>query len=222
MKYEYKPYNYSPTDDEIIEDLQKVSTSFDLSKLTMQEYDEHGSFNTSTIIRRFGSWNNALLKAKIEITQQFWEEEQLFENLENVWRKNGSQPRRRDMDNKELSYISSGSYTRKYGRWSNALREFIDYINQDDDNQTNELIITNAHHTEHSHCTKRDVNLRLRFKVLQRDNFKCCMCGAAPAKDPAVELHIDHIIPWSKGGETTIDNLQTLCSKCNLGKSDLL
>ena len=72
------------------------------------------------------------------------------------------------------------------------------------------------------HITNRDVNLRLRFKVLQRDNFKCCICGASPAKNSDVELHVDHIIPWSKGGETVIENLQTLCSKCNLGKSDLL
>ena len=61
---------------------------------------------------------------------------------------------------------------------------------------------------------------KLRYKVLKRDNFKCCACGASPAKDPSVELHIDHIVPWSKGGETTFDNLQTLCSRCNLGKSD--
>lgn len=70
------------------------------------------------------------------------------------------------------------------------------------------------------HKTKREIGLQLRFKVFKRDNFKCCLCGASPAKDPTVELHVDHIIPWSKGGETTIDNLQTLCSKCNIGKSD--
>ena len=66
----------------------------------------------------------------------------------------------------------------------------------------------------------RVISSRLRYKVMKRDSFKCCACGASPAKDPAVELHIDHIIPWSKGGETRLENLQTLCSRCNLGKSD--
>lgn len=70
--------------------------------------------------------------------------------------------------------------------------------------------------------TARAISDKLRYQVLKRDNFKCCACGASPAKDPAVELHIDHIIPWSRGGETTPENLQTLCSRCNLGKSDLL
>ena len=57
---------------------------------------------------------------------------------------------------------------------------------------------------------------------MHRDNFKCCKCGKSPAKDPSVELHVDHIIPWAKGGETVLENLQTLCSDCNLGKSDLI
>ena len=71
--------------------------------------------------------------------------------------------------------------------------------------------------------TKRSTRVisdKLRYRVLKRDNFKCCACGASPAKDPAVELHIDHVVPWSKGGETSFDNLQTLCSRCNIGKSD--
>ena len=71
-------------------------------------------------------------------------------------------------------------------------------------------------------CKSRVISDKLRYQVLKRDNFKCCACGASPAKNPAVELHIDHILPWSKGGETTLENLQTLCSKCNIGKSDSL
>ena len=69
--------------------------------------------------------------------------------------------------------------------------------------------------------TKRDINLRLRFLVMKRDNFKCVVCGRSPAKDPEIELHIDHIIAWANGGETVFENLQTLCSLCNIGKSDL-
>ncbi|RKX24889.1 MAG: hypothetical protein DRP45_07160 [Candidatus Zixiibacteriota bacterium] len=34
-------------------------------------------------------------------------------------------------------------------------------------------------------------------------------------------MEVDHKIPWSKGGETIEENLQTLCSECNQGKSNL-
>ena len=74
---------------------------------------------------------------------------------------------------------------------------------------------------QYIHKTKRDIPVSLRYQILKRDNFKCCMCGASPATDSTIILHIDHIKPWSKGGETTLENLQTLCSKCNLGKSNL-
>lgn len=66
----------------------------------------------------------------------------------------------------------------------------------------------------------RTISVGLRYQILKRDNFKCRICGASPAKDSSVELHIDHIIPYSKGGKTTDDNLQTLCAACNLGKSN--
>ncbi len=74
--------------------------------------------------------------------------------------------------------------------------------------------------TNDANKSTRVISNKLRYKVLKRDNFKCCACGASPAKDPSVELHIDHITPWSKGGETTFENLQILCSRCNIGKGD--
>ena len=56
-------------------------------------------------------------------------------------------------------------------------------------------------------------------QIKKRDNYTCQLCGKYMPDE--IGLHIDHIIPWSKGGETTMENLQTLCSKCNLGKSNL-
>jgi len=32
---------------------------------------------------------------------------------------------------------------------------------------------------------------------------------------------VDHKKAWANGGETVLENLETLCSKCNIGKSDL-
>ena len=66
----------------------------------------------------------------------------------------------------------------------------------------------------------RNVPLILRLKVLQRDNFRCVFCGKSPATDLGTKLHIDHIFPFSKGGKSILENLQTLCEECNLGKSD--
>jgi 5-methylcytosine-specific restriction endonuclease McrA/predicted RNA-binding Zn-ribbon protein involved in translation (DUF1610 family) len=59
----------------------------------------------------------------------------------------------------------------------------------------------------------------LRYQVLKRDNSRCTRCGATPQTD-GVSLHVDHIVPVSKGGKTELDNLQTLCAPCNLGKSN--
>ena len=58
----------------------------------------------------------------------------------------------------------------------------------------------------------------LRYDILKRDNFRCQICGHS-AQD-GVRLHVDHIIPVSKGGKTTPSNLRTLCERCNLGKSN--
>ena len=81
------------------------------------------------------------------------------------------------------------------------------------------ILITKNTYIQHK--TSRNVNLRLRFLVMKRDNFKCQKCGRSPSRDPKIILHVDHILPYSKGGETILDNLQTLCSTCNLGKSNL-
>ena len=60
----------------------------------------------------------------------------------------------------------------------------------------------------------------LRYDILKRDGFRCQICGSS-AQD-GVKLHVDHIIPVAKGGQTIASNLRTLCDRCNMGKSDKL
>ncbi len=66
---------------------------------------------------------------------------------------------------------------------------------------------------------RRMVDKRLRYEVMKRDGFQCQLCGRTRAD--GVILHVDHIIPVSKGGKSTMDNLRTLCADCNLGKGAL-
>ena len=58
----------------------------------------------------------------------------------------------------------------------------------------------------------------LRYTVLRRDGFRCQICGATQAD--GVKLHVDHIVPISKGGKTELSNFRTLCEQCNLGKGN--
>lgn len=58
---------------------------------------------------------------------------------------------------------------------------------------------------------------KLRFDVFMRDGFKCRYCGRSP---PAVELHVDHVVPISKGGTDNLSNMAASCAECNCGKRD--
>lgn len=66
--------------------------------------------------------------------------------------------------------------------------------------------------------SKRTIPLTYRYIVFKRDKYKCVACGRSP-KD-GVKLHIDHKTPFSLGGTTVLNNLQTLCEECNISKSN--
>lgn len=60
----------------------------------------------------------------------------------------------------------------------------------------------------------------LRNSIKERDNHTCQMCSVSVEDQSLLLLEVDHIIPVSKGGLSTPDNLQTLCWKCNRTKSN--
>lgn len=116
-----------------------------------------------------------------------------------------------------ISKYSLGTYEHRFNSWNNSLIEFINYVNKADESEIGNIIKRGEIKTKK---TPRNINWRLRAQILIRDSCICKMCGASPAKDPSVTLHVDHIVPYSKSGETIPENLQTLCHICNIGKSN--
>lgn len=228
MKFELKKYNRGTpkdyrniTDDELINDLRSVANKLQKDSVTHNEYDQQGKFNSHIFGRRFGGWLNALEKAGLQKTRNYnITEEEAFQNLENIWIKLGRQPKREELY-APLSKFSGSFYEYRFGTWQKALEKFVAYINNEESTSSEEAIKNLEIEPSTQHKTTRGVNERLRFIIMRRDNFKCKNCGRSPATDPTIILHVDHVEAWANGGETVLENLQTLCSKCNIGKSDL-
>lgn len=236
-----KPRYKGVTRDELLIDLRRVAGEFGQKTVTSTDYGAVGLYNRDSFRREFGSWNKALEAADLLPTgfHRNIDKTELFANIEHLWIAKGRQPTVSDLQG-NLSEYGPKAYFRVFGSWANALRTFAEYINHNDladrgpscfsektdsENASDSTITTDRMalgNDSVKHQTVRTIGDRLRFKVLLRDNFKCRICGASPATDPTVVLHGDHVFPWSEGGETTIDNLQTLCSKCNYGKSNLI
>jgi hypothetical protein len=201
------------SDTELLEDLASVARSLGSVKVNLRQYDNFGKYSHTTISRRFGSWNKALQLAGLSTSNELnLSDEVLFENILILWQHFGRQPRRSNLAHPP-STISQSPYNRRFGSWVSALDAFVQFANSiGTEPPTSQSVETRR--------TGRDPSLRLRWQVLQRDRFCCCSCGASPALKPGVELHVDHVIAWSNGGETVLENLQTLCSVCNYGKSN--
>jgi len=217
--YSVKRFNqYS--DDELLDTAKQLAEESGSVFLSGRTYQKETGISPTTIENRFGSWaafcEKADLKPRITFDNAA---ETLFKNLDEVWEKLGRQPRAKEMK-QPLSAISYARYQRKFGDWYKACLEFLAWKSGASVEEIEQEAKTPLLQRAREHKTARSISLSLRYEVLRRDNFKCVRCGQTPASNPGVELHIDHKQPYSKGGETVLENLQVLCSECNLGKSN--
>ncbi|GMX58911.1 MAG: hypothetical protein MCSN_5650 [Candidatus Microsyncoccus archaeolyticus] len=222
MKFELEEFHRNTPEKEFISDVKRVAKKIKKDSVTMDEYREYGKYAVSTLTRRLGSWFQILEKADMSAnrTPMNLSEEELFKNLEEVWVKLGKQPKYTEMQ-KPLSKYSAPTYANRFGTWRKALEKFVAFINNEENISSEEAIKDIKAEPITKHKTTRNINWRLRFIVMRRDNFKCKKCGRSPATNPKIILHVDHKKAWANGGETILENLETLCSKCNIGKSNL-
>ena len=216
MQFELSHDRRDISDEDLLSDLRRVASENSEQQVKQRTYKDHGKYGVTTVIRRFGSWNAAVAAAGLETTvERNVPDEKLFLALYDLWVSLGRQPSYSEVQ-KPACLFHVATYERRFGSWRQALEAFVSYANAEDMAAPTATEIAGTVLRRSSRCP----DLRLRFKVLQRDHFRCCACGASPSVTPGVVLEVDHIKPWSKGGETVIENLQTLCFSCNQGKTN--
>jgi Homing endonuclease associated repeat/HNH endonuclease len=200
---------------DLLADLRRVGRLLNHDNtVTKRVYQREGKYAAVTFQKRFGSWRSALNAAGFETgSTDKISDDLLFDNLRECWMRLGRQPRKRETM-PPASQFTHNPYVRRFGSWLNAMKSFCEIVDGSKSNATETP-------KEAARRGPKDPSLRLRFRVMRRDHFRCVICGRSPATDPSVLLHIDHIIAWSRGGVTEDSNLRTLCSHCNLGKSNL-
>jgi hypothetical protein len=225
-----KTRNLAVSREECVSDLQAVASRLGKNAVTVDEYVESGKYSAGPFVRHFGSWLDALDAAGLQRTRTLGvTNEEYFENLEEMWVSLGRQPRYAEVQ-KPFSRYCSGAYEGRFGSWRKALEAFVAYVNEGSREAETSAVAPSDNPPDTAATapqpasrpkTSRAISWRLRFLVFRRDDFKCRACGDSPALHPGLVLHADHVVPWSNGGETVLDNLQTLCEQCNIGKSDL-
>ena len=213
-------------DGAMLEEIRRVARIVGRTDIVADDLRQHASVGVDAIRNRFGSLKAALRAADLVETAhgRRYTDDECFENLLRVWTHYGRPPMHKEM-NLSPSEVGPKAYTARWGTWNKALHAFVERVNADlEENPTtptvgvSETVRTRPPKKAVDEQDRREIRLGLRYTVLKRDNFKCVLCGTSPALTSGIQLHVDHILPFSKGGRTEIANLQTLCEGCNLGK----
>lgn len=210
---------------ELLADLKRIATADGRASVTRGEYDKSGQFGATTVLRKLGSWNDALIQAGLAVNnRQNIPTDELLENIASVWTAIGRQPFGRELNDRTTgSKFSLGTYEARFGSWNKALIAFSDHLSMGQASSDVEEDVEQAVSAGQAIVrSPRGASWRLRATVLIRDACTCRMCGVSPARNPGTVLHVDHVIPWSKGGATVEENLRTLCDRCNIGRSNVL
>ena len=218
------------SDEALINDVKRVAEKLGVETITSSQYAEMGIVSFWTITNRLGAWEEILSKAGLKSTgyKTNISDIDLLNEIERIWITLGKQPTTDDMK-KGVSKYNLCTFTRRFGGWRKALEEFVKYINgavvykeidKKDSPQENSIKPSTNNVKLKSRKTSREPSNRLKVQVLMRDGNRCRLCGVE-CNDGLHNIHFDHIIPWSKGGETVLENLQVLCSDCNLAKGNI-
>jgi hypothetical protein len=216
------------SDAELLDEMRRVFQLSGRAELTKDSFNDLSVTRYDVIRERFKHWNRALKTAGIPVANlgRRYTDEECFENIAQLWTHYGRQPHHAELK-APPSTVGPKAYVRRWGNWRKALNAFVEWANADEEESPPSLVIAPPSpvlaadpplEAAIPREDRHDIPLRLRWKVLMRDRFRCKACGRSPANELGIELHVDHIHAWADGGKTVLENLQALCQNCNLGK----
>jgi len=217
------------TKEQIIEEMKRVAAKLNVGTLTVAQFTKEAAIGPAAGRTRFGGWPQALRAAGLEPVNhgRRYSDQECFENLLRVWTHHGRPPRYQEM-NSAPSSVGGKAFVVRWGTWNRAIHAFAEHVESEAGAPgfaEPDTIQTGPAPSPVSRLKpedRREPSVGLRYCVLSRDRFQCVSCGRSPAHDAGCELHVDHVVPFSKGGKTTFENLRALCEKCNLGKGNAL
>jgi len=135
MTYEIKRLSdYS--EESLLNELRRVAKMLNKNTLTKDDFDQYGRACAAEIQRKFGSWNNGLKKAGLDIQYvRNIPAVELLAEIERVWNQLGRQPKREEIE--RLGKFSRGPYERHFGSWAKAIEEFVRW--KDNGEKANDL-----------------------------------------------------------------------------------
>ena len=210
---------------EVLGMLSELAGRLGMSELTSAHIEKHLPFTSHVLRTRWGTTQAAFEAAGLNPSPlgRRYTDEECYRNLLNVWTYYGRPPKYLEMG-MPPSEVGGKAYIRRFSTWNKALAAFVERVNAGMAPSA-----TAADPVPEQPPTgrlagigedTRAIPLGLRFRVLHRDRFKCVLCGDHPARNAGCQLHVDHILPWSKNGKTCEDNLRTLCAQCNVGRGN--
>jgi hypothetical protein len=218
--YSIKRYS-AYSDDELVEALRNLAARENVRYVSARRFSEVTGISEATVARHFQTWATFCHRAGLapRYARRVGRED-LLENLDRVWQRLGRQPRAKEMK-QPLSPISISKYQKVFGgSWHAVCLALVAWKSGLTVSQLQRETpqITSDAELSEKHRRIRTISLPLRYEILKRDSFRCVKCGRSPATTPSVQLHVDHVVPWSEEGPSDATNLQTLCAECNLGK----
>jgi hypothetical protein len=212
----------APTTADVEAELRRFAKATGVASRTLASFKEwrHRKISASAITRHFGSWYDAFQELGIAVPGRTkstrHSEEEIIEAVERIWRWCGRPPSAEDFKKYARTHDDGISFAAVYYRFG-ALKPFLAaFVQWKQGKLTLSQFLTGARMGR----LRDPVRPKVRYALLNARNYTCDTCGRSPKLHVGTVLHIDHIIPVSKGGTDDPSNLRVLCQTCNIGRGN--